>query len=125
MVCGADSADVASLARVGEGGTRQDERVPGWTTIAIAGDSMVPAASPGDWWLVRRTTRIRPGDLVAFRHPVRIDLLVVKRAVERRPDGWWMLGDNPARSDDSRHFGAVPDDRIVGVLRLRYRRARP
>ena len=96
----------------------------GWTTIAIAGDSMVPATGPGDWWLVREGARIRPGDLVAFWHPERVDLLVVKRAVEQRSEGWWMLGDNPDRSDDSRVFGAVAPDRIVGVLRLRYRRAR-
>lgn len=95
----------------------------GWTTVAIAGDSMVPAANPGEWWLVRRGLRVRPGDLVAFWHPDRVDLLVVKRAVEERDGAWWMLGDNPARSDDSRAFGPVPNDRIVGVLRLRYRRA--
>ena len=96
----------------------------GWTTIAIAGDSMVPTAHPGDWWLMRRGARVRCGDLVAFWHPDRIDLLVVKRAVEERDGGWWMVGDNPERSDDSRVFGAVPVDRIVGVLRFRYRRAR-
>lgn len=96
----------------------------GWTTIAIAGDSMVPAANPGEWWLVRRGARISRGDLVAFWHPERLDLLVVKRAVESRDGGWWMLGDNPGRSDDSRTFGVVPADRIVGVLRFRYRRAR-
>lgn len=96
----------------------------GWTAIAIAGDSMVPAANPGDWWVVRQGARVRPGDLVALWHPDRPDLLVVKRAVELRETGWWVLGDNPARSDDSRTFGVVPADRIVGVLRFRYRRAR-
>ena len=96
----------------------------GWTTIRIAGDSMSPAVEPGDWWLVRRGPSVRPGDVIAFRHPGRIDLLTVKRAVERRPEGWWVLGDNVDRSDDSRTFGVVPDEAIVGVLRLRYRRGR-
>ena len=94
----------------------------GWTTIRIAGDSMLPVTGPGDWWLVRRTSRVRPGELMAFWHPQRVDLLVVKRAVEQRPEGWWVLGDNPARSDDSRQFGAVPPDLVLGVPRLRYRR---
>ena len=96
----------------------------GWTTVAIAGDSMLPAARPGDWWAVRCGARVRPGDLVAFWHPERADLLIVKRAVEEREGGWWVLGDNPERSDDSRTFGPVPEDRIAGVLRFRYRRAR-
>ena len=96
----------------------------GWSTVAIAGDSMVPAARPGDWWVMRQGARVRPGDLVALWHPDRTDLLVVKRAVELRGTGWWVLGDNPERSDDSRAFGAVPADQIVGVLRFRYRRAR-
>jgi nickel-type superoxide dismutase maturation protease len=98
--------------------------VLGWRTIAIAGDSMVPTTGPGDWWLVREGTAIRAGDLVAFWHPQRVDLLVVKRAAEQRADGWWVLGDNAERSDDSRVFGAVPRELIVGVLRFRYRRAR-
>ncbi|MFM7212279.1 MAG: S26 family signal peptidase, partial [Actinomycetota bacterium] len=30
-------------------------------------------------------------------------------------------GDNPDRSRDSRHFGAIPDSRIIGKVILRYR----
>lgn len=95
----------------------------GYTTIAIAGESMLPTMRPGEWWIVRRGARVRSGAVIAFWHPTRLDLLVVKRAVEQREGGWWVLGDNPDRSDDSRSFGVVPADRVVGVLRFRYRRA--
>ena len=97
----------------------------GWTTVRIAEKSMLPAYRPGDWWVVRRTSRVRrarPGDVVAAWHPQRIDLVIVKRVEHRDGDGWWLVGDNAAASDDSRTFGAVPDDAIIGRLTLRYRR---
>lgn len=96
----------------------------GLTTIAIAGDSMLPSTSAGDWWLVRRTSRVRPGDLALLHHPERVDLLIVKRVVRAVDGGWWVEGDNPERSDDSRSFGAVAAGAIVGRLLVRYRRVR-
>ena len=45
--------------------------------------------------------------------------VAVKRAVERRPGGWWLLSDNPADGVDSRHRGVVPDDDVVGVVLAR------
>lgn len=96
--------------------------MPGLTMIAVAGESMLPTTGPGDWWLVLRSRRLTPGQLVACWHPLRVDLLIVKRVVRREGTGWWVEGDNPAASDDSRAFGAVPDDRIVGRLLIRYRR---
>ena len=90
--------------------------------IAIIGSSMEPTLHSGDWLLYVRSTRLRPGSIAVFRHPGRSDLVVVKRAVERHPDGsWWMLGDNPAASEDSRAFGAVPASSILGRVLFRYR----
>jgi len=31
-------------------------------------------------------------------------------------DAWWVLGDNRGNSSDSRHYGSVPGEWIVGVL---------
>ena len=94
----------------------------GLTEVCIAGPSMEPALRSGDWWLVRTVGRIRPGDVVLLRHPNRPDLLVVKRVLREEPDGWWVEGDNAEWSDDSRGFGVVPRDRVIGCLLLRYRR---
>lgn len=92
--------------------------MPGFTRIAIAGPSMLPALRPGDWWLARTFGPVRPGRVVLARHPRRPDLRIVKRAVRREPDGrWWVEGDAPG--EDSRDFGPVEVD---GVLVLRYRR---
>ncbi len=93
----------------------------GFTAIAIAGPSMEPTLRSGQWWLVRRTTRVRPGQLIVFWHPTRADLLTVKRVAHRQAGGWWVLGDNADSSDDSRGFGLVDPQRVVGRLVLRYR----
>jgi nickel-type superoxide dismutase maturation protease len=86
--------------------------------------SMVPTLRPGDRLVVRYGSAVRPGAVVVLRHPFQHDLLIVKRAVERRPGGWWVVGDNPQVRNDSREFGPVPDDLLVARawLRLRPRR---
>ncbi|MFI9647351.1 nickel-type superoxide dismutase maturation protease [Streptomyces sp. NPDC052040] len=88
----------------------------------VRGPSMVPTLHHGDQLLVHYGARIRPGDVIVLRHPFQQDLLVVKRAVERREGGWWVLGDNPYAGGDSTDFGAVPEDLVLGRVRLRYRR---
>jgi nickel-type superoxide dismutase maturation protease len=93
--------------------------------VAVAERSMEPTLQPGDWLLVRRTRRLRPGRLVVARHPSRPSLLLVKRVSRREPGGWWLSSDNPAgAAADSRSFGLVPPRLIEGVVLLRYHRAR-
>ena len=88
--------------------------------------SMEPALRPGDWLLVRRTRRIRPGQVVVARQPDQRDMLIVKRAARRVDGGWWLESDNPdAGAVDSRRFGAVPAPLIEGRVLARYRRSRP
>ncbi|MCG6498690.1 nickel-type superoxide dismutase maturation protease [Kitasatospora sp. A2-31] len=89
--------------------------------IDVAGPSMVPTLREGDQLLVRYGARIRPGAVVVFRHPFQQDLLVVKRAAERRAKGWWLLSDNRPVDSDSRSYGAVPDELVLGRVLLRLR----
>ena len=102
-------------------GTRQDGEVLSFTTVRVVGPSMEPAVRNGQWWVVRRGVKLRQGDVVLLQHPTRSDLSVVKRLSRREGDGWWVLGDNPRESDDSRQFGVVPDTLIIGRLIFRYR----
>jgi nickel-type superoxide dismutase maturation protease len=99
------------------------DRPFGW--VEVTGPSMVPTLYHGDWLVVRHGGRIRPGDIVVLRHPFQQDLLVVKRAAERRDGGWWVLGDNAYAGGDSTDYGAVPDELILGKVRFRYRPRRP
>lgn len=93
-----------------------------FTRVRIVGPSMEPALRNGDWWLVRTGGRIRPGDVIVFRHPQRPDAVLVKRVARAAPDGWWVLGDQLAASEDSRAFGQVPADHVVGKLVWRFGR---
>lgn len=79
----------------------------------IRDHSMEPTLKPGDEVLAWRYLRPSVGSVVIGRHR---DLLIVKR-VERIEDGkFFLLGDNPRRSIDSRRFGPISIHGIVAVV---------
>ncbi|MFD9307902.1 nickel-type superoxide dismutase maturation protease [Streptomyces sp. NPDC060048] len=96
-------------------------------TLEVSGPSMAPTLEHGDHLLVRYGAPVRPGSVVVLRHPFQQDLLVVKRAAQRRAGGWWVLGDNPYNeTGDSTDYGAVPDDLVLATAVARFRpRPRP
>lgn len=100
----------------------------------VRGDSMLPTLRDGDRLVVRRRRPVRPGQLVVARS--RRGGLLVKRAaavagdpvpVDRVPllrrtgdptvptGRLVVLGDNPAVSLDSRVFGYLSVEDVVGV----------
>jgi nickel-type superoxide dismutase maturation protease len=87
----------------------------------VVGPSMVPTLRPGDQLVVHYGAPVRPGDVVVLRHPMQQDLLIVKRAAERREGGWWVLGDNSFVKNDSREFGVVPGEFVLARARVRLR----
>jgi SOS-response transcriptional repressor LexA len=78
---------------------------------------MAPSLRDGDALLVRRTTRVRPGDVVVARFRVRPPLLVVKRVARAEGTGWWLMGDNEFVADDSRAYGVAD---VEGKVVLRW-----
>jgi nickel-type superoxide dismutase maturation protease len=92
-------------------------------SFGVTGESMSPTLQPGDRVVVRTWGRVRAGDVVVAWHPRRPDQMIVKRAVHRTDDGWWLESDNqraPGRQD-SWDFDAVPDRLVVGRVVVRYR----
>lgn len=88
------------------------------SAVLVTGPSMVPTLRHGDAVLVRRGDRgIRAGDVVVAVFRSRPDLLVVKRAVGPTAKGWWLAGDNPLITDDSRAYGGAD---IWGRVVARY-----
>jgi nickel-type superoxide dismutase maturation protease len=67
------------------------------------------------------TTTLRVGDVVVARRPDRPELEIIKRITAINAGGaFFLAGDNPASSTDSRQFGAVPRDAILARVRWRY-----
>lgn len=60
------------------------------------------------------------GDVVIAQHPQK-NIKIVKRVVEVLPNGRFFLqGDNPVESHDSRTFGTVPQSKILGRVTSKF-----
>jgi signal peptidase I len=99
--------------------------------VEIAGPSMRPALEPGDWALAVATARVRRGSVVVVEHPRRPGFEMVKRVIavpgDVAPEGrvlgpgeFWVEGDAPAESTDSRQFGPVGREHVKAAVRLVY-----
>ena len=79
---------------------------------------MLPTLRPGDEILFNpyayQLRSPEPGELVVAHHPKK-KLQLIKRVAEVLDNGdCWLLGDNSAESTDSREFGAVPRQLLIG-----------
>ena len=93
----------------------------------VEDESMRPTLEPGDYVLVNawayRFRRPGRGDLVVVRDPEAPERFLVKRVSEATDAARvQVVGDNRTMSRDSRAFGPVAIDRIVGKVWLRMRR---
>jgi nickel-type superoxide dismutase maturation protease len=99
--------------------------------VEVRGSSMLPSLSPGDWALAVVATRYRRGEVVVVRHPCRPGFEMVKRLVGLPgdlgpggevlgPDEFWVEGDHPEASTDSRSFGPVRREHLMARVRLVY-----
>ena len=111
------------------------EALDGTWRVAVEEESMAPALLPGDWLLIDPTCRRWPrrGSVVVFREPG-TDVLAIKRVAAHpgdrvrisqgilhlADDEAWLLGDNLAPSVDSRRYGPVPVEALVGRAWFRY-----
>ena len=85
----------------------------------IEGESMLPAFKPGDRVVVNTSSDVQVDDVVVLRQPCE-DRLIVKR-VARVENGYYIVsGDNDAHSTDSRVFGPVERQQILGKVKDKY-----
>ena len=98
-------------------------RKRGLGTVAVAGESMEPTYSADDWLLVLWGGAYRNGQVVLIERENQPGVFLIKR-VEREVEGkYWVEGDNKDESTDSRQWGAISGQEIVGKVLFRYRRA--
>jgi nickel-type superoxide dismutase maturation protease len=88
--------------------------------VDIQGDSMWPTFNHGDRLTFRPHTSgeaLRVGDVVVAHHPLKSDVLIVKRIARVVLDRVFLQGDHPdpLASEDSHNFGPVLSRHVVGV----------
>lgn len=88
--------------------------------VLISGDSMLPIIKNGDSVRVdlqayaKRQPQI--GEIVLVRHPFVKDLRMVKRIASIDNGRYIVRGDNPRASTDSRSYGSLAADQILGRI---------
>ncbi|EDX85828.1 nickel-type superoxide dismutase maturation protease [Synechococcus sp. PCC 7335] len=84
---------------------------------------MLPTLHSGEDVLVHplsRTVRLFPGDIIICRHPQRPSIRLVKRVTEAFYDGsCYVLSDNKSEGSDSRSFGVVARELVIGRVTSR------
>ena len=83
----------------------------------VSGDSMLPAVKSGDYLIVENFTykfrEPKEGEIAVLNKFGRI---LVKRIVKKSEDGYFVEGDNKNFSTDSRNFGFVEKNYILGKV---------
>jgi len=72
---------------------------------------MEPTLRAGQLVMARRPRDVKVGDVVIIRHD---GLEKIKRVRSLRDSQIYVLGDQPAYSTDSRHFGWLAEDSVIG-----------
>ena len=90
----------------------------------IKDKSMEPTVKAGDYVLVNKLAYIfgKPskGDIVVLKHPKEKDRFLIKRISRvTNSDEYYIVGDNKDYSQDSRHFGSIKKNSIVGKVWIR------
>jgi phage repressor protein C with HTH and peptisase S24 domain len=74
---------------------------------------MIPTLAPGERLLVRLDGPIVIGDIVVFKRDPQFD---VKRVLRIESDGVFVQGDNDLVSTDSRSYGLIPFEDVLGTV---------
>lgn len=99
-------------------------------TVKVAGGSMLPAYQDGDWLFVRRLGTAPAiekigtsllGKVVVIEREERPGIFLIKRVQKFHAGNYWVQGDNE-ESTDSRTWGWIPAQEVVGVVLFRYRK---
>ena len=81
---------------------------------------MAPNINEGDLVVYipykNRTNELQPGQILIAKHPLIANKLIIKRLLKKESKGVQLSGDNKLISQDSRHFGLVNYDNLIGIV---------
>ncbi len=88
---------------------------------------MSPTYNDGDWLLFRRLRAVSAaqrlvGKVVVIERESYPGILLIKRVMRADENGLWVEGDNKDASTDSRTWGVITPQEVVGLVALRYKR---
>jgi len=101
-------------------------------TVRVAGGSMLPVYRDGDWlfvsWLDSAPGLEEVGNslvskVVVVEREERPGIFLIKRVQKFHAGNYWVQGDSD-ESTDSRTWGWIPANEVVGVVLLRIKRSR-
>ncbi len=85
--------------------------------FCVSGNSMLPCLKNGDEVIIKPKAKLKIGDIVLANHPYKTSVKIVKRVSGIDENGrFFLLGDNPEESTDSRTFGPISADKILGTV---------
>jgi nickel-type superoxide dismutase maturation protease len=83
----------------------------------VEGDSMLPTLKNGGEVLVKTGEKLQIGDIVIANHPFKKSVVIIKRIEKISTSGkLFLVGDNPSESTDSRSFGEISAESIIGKV---------
>ena len=84
----------------------------------VVGSSMAPTLRAGQLIVLkRRPKNLKVGDIVFFNHK---GLEKIKRIQSINGSNITVRGDNLAESTDSRHFGEISEEMVMGKLAIAF-----
>ena len=108
----------------------------GFSTVKVSGSSMSPTFKPGDWLLIKQIRNgahpLKLQSVYLINDPERPGIKLLKRVKEVEVDEivgekaqftYWFEGDHPS-STDSRKWGWLKQDQVVGKVVVRYRKGK-
>ena len=97
------------------------------TYFKIEDRSMEPTFKSGDYVIVNKLAYIfgipSKGDVIVFNQPKEKNRFLIKRiALVNNSDEYFVIGDNKNFSQDSRHFGSIKKNLIIGKVWIHTKR---